>query len=188
MPNLTVGKPVNSILSSAELRLSLPARDPPPFREEQMDARELRKRQAPIKERFREEPETARVTLRATGRIDEDDIVCKVDTARAVITRNRSPDIPFDRSINPYRGCEHGCIYCYARPTHEYLGYTCGVDFETKIMIARRSVRAFLKAISRTMYCGCPLPEMAHMKKNEIATPSGRKPFTSDGFGPGPVT
>src|SRR5262249_7666136 len=45
-----------------------------------------------------------------------------IDTARKVITRNASPDIPFDRSINPYRGCEHGCIYCFARPTHAYLG------------------------------------------------------------------
>jgi len=55
------------------------------------------------------------------------------DTARKVITRNTSPDIPFDRSINPYRGCEHGCIYCYARPTHAYLGLSPGLDFESKL-------------------------------------------------------
>ena len=55
------------------------------------------------------------------------------DTARKVITRNDSPDIPFDRSINPYRGCEHGCIYCFARPTHAYMGLSPGLDFESKL-------------------------------------------------------
>ena len=53
--------------------------------------------------------------------------------AKSIITRNDSPDISFDRSINPYRGCEHGCIYCYARPTHCYLGHSAGLDFETKL-------------------------------------------------------
>jgi DNA repair photolyase len=55
------------------------------------------------------------------------------DTARTIITRNDSPDISFDRSINPYRGCEHGCIYCYARPSHCYLGHSAGLDFETQL-------------------------------------------------------
>src|SRR5690606_18359763 len=55
--------------------------------------------------------------------------------ARTIITRNNSPDISFDRSINPYRGCEHGCIYCYARPTHCYLGHSAGLDFETKLYV-----------------------------------------------------
>ena len=54
-----------------------------------------------------------------------------VDTARKVITRNDSPDIGFDRSINPYRGCEHGCVYCFARPTHAFLGLSPGLDFES---------------------------------------------------------
>jgi len=58
-----------------------------------------------------------------------------VDTARKVITRNSSPDISFDRSINPYRGCEHGCIYCFARPTHAYLGLSPGLDFESKLFM-----------------------------------------------------
>jgi len=57
------------------------------------------------------------------------------DTARSVISRNDSPDIPFETSLNPYRGCEHGCVYCYARPTHEYLGFSCGLDFETRILV-----------------------------------------------------
>ncbi len=58
-----------------------------------------------------------------------------VDTARKVITRNDSPDISFDRSINPYRGCEHGCVYCFARPTHAYLGLSPGLDFESKLFV-----------------------------------------------------
>jgi len=57
------------------------------------------------------------------------------DRTRTIIARNDSPDIGFDASVNPYRGCEHGCIYCYARPTHEYLGFSAGLDFETKIMV-----------------------------------------------------
>ena len=57
------------------------------------------------------------------------------DPSRTIIAYNDSPDIGFDASINPYRGCEHGCIYCYARPFHEYLGFSAGLDFETKIMV-----------------------------------------------------
>src|SRR5579885_26993 len=56
-----------------------------------------------------------------------------LDTTRTIIARNESPDIGFDRSINPYRGCEHGCIYCFARPTHAYLGLSPGLDFATKL-------------------------------------------------------
>src|SRR5690349_18298232 len=55
------------------------------------------------------------------------------DSSRSVISWNESPDIGFDRAVNPYRGCEHGCVYCYARPTHAYLGYSPGLDFETKL-------------------------------------------------------
>lgn len=58
-----------------------------------------------------------------------------VDTSRTVITRNQSPDIAFDRSINPYRGCEHGCVYCFARPTHAYLGLSPGLDFESRLFM-----------------------------------------------------
>jgi DNA repair photolyase len=58
-----------------------------------------------------------------------------VDASRKVITRNESPDIGFDRSINPYRGCEHGCIYCFVRPTHAYLGLSPGLDFESKLFV-----------------------------------------------------
>src|SRR5579883_1485135 len=57
------------------------------------------------------------------------------DSARTILAHNDSPDIGFDTSINPYRGCEHGCSYCYARPYHEYLGLSAGLDFETKIFV-----------------------------------------------------
>ena len=57
------------------------------------------------------------------------------DSSKSIIAYNESPDVGFDASVNPYRGCEHGCVYCYARPTHEYLGFSAGLDFETKIMV-----------------------------------------------------
>ena len=65
--------------------------------------------------------------------------------ARSIISRNESPDIPFEQSINPYQGCEHGCVYCYARPTHAYLGLSPGLDFETRIF-AKRNAAAVLRA------------------------------------------
>jgi DNA repair photolyase len=57
------------------------------------------------------------------------------DPTRTALSTNQSPDVPFDTSLNPYRGCEHGCSYCYARPTHEYLGFSSGLDFETRILV-----------------------------------------------------
>ncbi|MGH7827987.1 MAG: PA0069 family radical SAM protein [Candidatus Binatia bacterium] len=57
------------------------------------------------------------------------------DISKSIIAYNDSPDVGFDASVNPYRGCEHGCVYCYARPTHEYLGFSSGLDFETKILV-----------------------------------------------------
>jgi DNA repair photolyase len=80
------------------------------------------------------------------------------DHSRTAITRNTSPDIGFDRSINPYRGCEHGCVYCFARPTHAYLGYSPGLDFETKLLFK---------------------PEVASLLERELRRPSYKpKPIT----------
>ncbi len=67
------------------------------------------------------------------------------DDSKSIITRNNSPDVGFETSLNPYRGCEHGCIYCYARPTHEYLGFSAGLDFESKIMV-KTDAPALLRA------------------------------------------
>ncbi len=70
------------------------------------------------------------------------------DRSRSVIAQNDSPDVGFEVSLNPYRGCEHGCIYCYARPTHEYLGFSAGLDFETKIMVKYDAPELLRKALS----------------------------------------
>src|SRR5580693_5922416 len=75
------------------------------------------------------------------------------DATRKIIARNDSPDLSFDRSINPYRGCEHGCVYCFARPTHAYLGLSPGLDFETKL---------FMK------------PDAAALLERELAAPNYR--------------
>jgi DNA repair photolyase len=63
------------------------------------------------------------------------------DDSKSIISWNKSPDLPFEAGINPYRGCEHGCIYCYARPYHEYLGLSAGLDFETKLFVKRDAAR-----------------------------------------------
>ncbi len=70
------------------------------------------------------------------------------DRSSRILTTNDSPDVPFDTSINPYRGCEHGCIYCYARPTHEYLGFSAGLDFETRIMVKEDAPRLLREELS----------------------------------------
>ncbi|MEM8792146.1 MAG: PA0069 family radical SAM protein [Pseudomonadota bacterium] len=75
-----------------------------------------------------------------------------IDQSRSVLTRNQSPDVPFDRSINPYRGCEHGCIYCFARPTHAQLGFSPGLDFETRIMVKPRAAELLEKALRKPSY------------------------------------
>jgi DNA repair photolyase len=70
------------------------------------------------------------------------------DRSSSVISCNDSPDIGYEASLNPYRGCEHGCIYCYARPTHEYLGFSSGLDFETKIMVKEEAPRLLRAELS----------------------------------------
>lgn len=71
---------------------------------------------------------------------------------RTIITRNQSPDVPFDRSLNPYRGCEHGCIYCFARPTHAWLGLSAGLDFETKLIARPGAARQLERELARASY------------------------------------
>ena len=74
------------------------------------------------------------------------------DATRTILARNTSPDIPFDRSINPYRGCEHGCIYCFARPTHAYLGLSPGLDFETKILFKPEAAKLLTAELAAPKY------------------------------------
>jgi DNA repair photolyase len=76
----------------------------------------------------------------------------QVEKPRTAITRNESPDIPFDRSINPYRGCEHGCIYCFARPTHAYMGLSAGLDFESKLFAKPDAARLLEKELAKPGY------------------------------------
>ena len=74
------------------------------------------------------------------------------DASRSAISWNSSPDIGFDRAVNPYRGCEHGCIYCYARPTHAYLGYSPGLDFETKLIFKPNVAELLEKELRKPGY------------------------------------
>jgi DNA repair photolyase len=75
-----------------------------------------------------------------------------IDTSETVLTRNRSPDVPFTRSVNPYRGCEHGCIYCYARPTHAWLGLSPGLDFETRLFHKPDAAVQLTRELARSGY------------------------------------
>lgn len=89
-----------------------------------------------------ESPDT---TIRPTTQFYE-------DQSKSLISENDSPDIPFTYSANPYRGCEHGCSYCYARNTHEYLGFNAGLDFDSKIVVKREAPRLFREFLSRKSY------------------------------------
>ncbi|MGB0798360.1 MAG: PA0069 family radical SAM protein [Planktomarina sp.] len=76
----------------------------------------------------------------------------RIEMARKIISRNTSPDLPFDRSINPYRGCEHGCVYCFARPSHAYLNMSPGLDFETKLIARPNAADLLRKELSNPKY------------------------------------
>ena len=80
-----------------------------------------------------------------------------IETAKSIITRNTSPDLPFDRSINPYRGCEHGCIYCYARPSHAYWDLSPGLDFETKLIAKTNAASVLEQQLSKPGYRVAPI-------------------------------
>jgi DNA repair photolyase len=79
------------------------------------------------------------------------------DPARTIISRNQSPDVGFDQSINPYRGCEHGCIYCYARPSHSYLNLSPGLDFETKLFFKENAAELLERELSAANYRCSPI-------------------------------
>jgi DNA repair photolyase len=84
------------------------------------------------------------------------------EKAKVIITRNDSPDVGFSASINPYRGCEHGCIYCYARPAHAYMGLSPGLDFESKLFFKPEAARLLERELSRPTY----VPEVIHIGGN----------------------
>jgi DNA repair photolyase len=93
---------------------------------------------------------------------EEDDLpVLRTETAierpRSLITYNRSPDLPFDRSLNPYRGCEHGCVYCFARPSHAYLGLSPGLDFETRLVARPEAPEVLRRELAARRYRIAPI-------------------------------
>ncbi len=85
-----------------------------------------------------------------------------LDSSRSILARNDSPDLPFTSSVNPYRGREHGCIYCYARPSHEYLGFSSGVDFESKIVVKPDAPELLEQAFQRK----CWVPQVVALSGN----------------------
>ncbi len=102
--------------------------------------------------------ETADITRISDGWGTDPDAATRLRTsvslewAKTVITKNQSPDLPFDRSINPYRGCEHGCIYCFARPTHAYMNLSAGLDFESRLFAKSNAADLVRKEIIRKNY------------------------------------
>tara|TARA_R110002049_G_scaffold23545_6_gene83488 strand:+ start:12430 stop:13506 length:1077 start_codon:yes stop_codon:yes gene_type:complete len=80
-----------------------------------------------------------------------------IEVPRSVITYNKSPDLPFDRSINPYRGCEHGCVYCFARPSHAYLGLSPGLDFETQLVARPEAPQILRRELAAKRYSVAPI-------------------------------
>lgn len=79
------------------------------------------------------------------------------ETAKTILSRNQSPDLPFSLSLNPYRGCEHGCIYCFARPTHSYLGLSPGLDFETRLFAKMNAPDLLRQELAAPSYIPSPL-------------------------------
>lgn len=90
------------------------------------------------------------------GSRDPDTVTLR-DTSRSIIARNDSPDVGFDATVNPYRGCAHGCAYCYARPGHEYLGFSAGLDFETKIVVKEDAPALLREALSSPRWVPRPI-------------------------------
>lgn len=97
----------------------------------------------------READDEYREHLHASGETEQRQIEYLFDKSRSIVSENNSPDIPFRYSVNPYRGCIHGCSYCYARNTHEFLGYNAGLDFETKIVVKQDAAALFRQFLDR---------------------------------------
>ena len=102
--------------------------------------------------------ESTSVEKTADGWQDEEEVATSLpeivlpDRAKSVITTNDSPDVGFEQSINPYRGCSHGCVYCFARPTHAYLGLSPGLDFETRLFYKDNAVELLRAELSKRSY------------------------------------
>jgi DNA repair photolyase len=98
------------------------------------------------------------------GEVDDQRIKTRYysDSSKSILARNESPDLPFTYSLNPYRGCEHGCIYCYARPSHEYLGFSAGIDFESKIMVKTGAPALLAEALGHPRW----VPQMVALSGN----------------------
>ena len=101
--------------------------------------------------------ELERQTTEADGQPPRVATTVLEDESRSVINKVDSPDLPFSWTLNPYRGCEHGCIYCYARPGHEYLGMSCGIDFETRIMAKPRAPQLLRSHLGKKSWTGEPI-------------------------------
>ncbi len=107
------------------------------------------------------DPHTREAMDDGWGSLDDDAPALRtevmLDAAKSVINYIQSPDLPFDRTLNPYRGCEHGCIYCYARPTHAYLGLSPGLDFESRLLMKADAVSLLKKELSHPNYQCAPI-------------------------------
>jgi DNA repair photolyase len=111
-----------------------------------------------VEHRFQRDTRTSELDFDAEPEgLQDNEATCvrttvETESARKLLSYNVSPDIPFDRAVNPYRGCEHGCTYCYARPTHAYLGYSPGLDFETRLVAKANAVQALRAELGRPGY------------------------------------
>jgi DNA repair photolyase len=111
-----------------------------------IDPRFLGHRRESVDDGWRQDDEAPRLDTTVT-----------VERARTIISRNQSPDIPFEQSINPYRGCEHGCIYCYARPTHAYLDLSPGIDFESRLFVKENAADLLRRELEKPGYVCSPI-------------------------------
>ena len=166
---LSAGRP-GAIPLSGTLAEALPdmeAADADPFVGFQVDpdlhlGRRVRGRGTRSNEAGRFEPYQREAVDDGWSPWDEDDLPplrteVQEEKSRTIITRNDSPDIPFDRSINPYRGCEHGCVYCFARPTHAYMGLSAGLDFETRLFAKPDAANQLRRELSAPGYRPRPI-------------------------------